>query len=165
MAVTVLQGDVHVAGSLTAGKMTLPEAVVSDKNVAAGAAIDPNKSTGRGRFCYAQESDTSAATESRVIHAVYGTLGELISFRAGSVVANIGAATVTVDLLLNGVSVLTAPITLSASHTAYQLVAATFSVSSIATTNVLEVAIAATAGGGTLAKGVFAELVLNESGT
>jgi hypothetical protein len=89
---------------------------------------------------------------------IYGVSGTLLSFKAGSIVANIGAATVTLDLKKNGVTALSAVITLNNANTARVAVSGTLSVTTLAAGDVLEVVATATAGGGTLATGVFAEL-------
>ena len=66
------------------------------------------------------------------------------------------------DLLKNSVSILTAAITLDSGQNAYQLVAGTIDTTALAVGDVLEIDITATAGGGTLGKGVFCYVDLHE---
>jgi hypothetical protein len=68
---------------------------------------------------------------------------------------------VTVDLRKNGTTVLSAVITLNNANTARVAVAGALSVTTLVAGDVLEV-VTATAGGGTLATGVFAIVTVNE---
>ena len=147
--------------SLTGG-VNLPAASVADANVAADAAVAATKLQHQHRAAYAQESATGAASESRTIHVVVGATGTLQKFSAGCVVANIGDDTVTVDLHINGVTALSAVITLSSSESAYDVVDATLSTTAVTVDDVLEVVITAVHATGTLGKGVFASLDLFE---
>lgn len=148
-----MEGNVVFTGdvSFTAG-ITLP----------ANAAVETSKLQHRHQKCYSQEIATTAADEGRVLHVVSGTSGTIKSFKAGCVVPNIGDSTVAFDLKKNGVSVLSGVVTLTASHAAYELVAGAFSSTSVAAGDVLSVVIDATIGTGTLGKGAFAELVVDE---
>jgi hypothetical protein len=70
---------------------------------------------------------------------------------------------VTVDLKKNGVSILTSVITLDSGNTNRVVEAGTISGDgTLAAGDWLEVTIAISAGTGTLATGVYAELILNE---
>ena len=145
------------------GSVNLPSACVGNAQIKTAAGIDAEKLEHQHRKCYAQESDTTAAAESRVVHVVKGTVGVLQAFRAGCVVANVGDSTITVDLLKNGVTLLTAPISLSSADSAYDVVAGTLASAGVVVGDVLEVAIVATVGEGTLGTGVFASLDLHEN--
>ncbi len=74
----------------------------------------------------------------------------------------VGDATITVDLKVNGVSVLTAAITLDNGQSARELVAGTIDTDSLSADDVIEVAVTVNAGTGTLGKGVFAYVDLHE---
>jgi hypothetical protein len=67
-----------------------------------------------------------------------------------------------VDLQKNGVSILSAPVTLNSSGTNYVSQAATISSAGLVAGDVLEVVTVATAGGGTLPTGVFAAARITE---
>jgi hypothetical protein len=79
-----------------------------------------------------------------------------VGFKAGSVTACVGAATITVDLKKNGVSVLTATIVLDNANTARVVEAATITTTAAVAGDVFEVSVAVAAGGGTIGSGVFA---------
>lgn len=148
-----IEGNFAFTGDVSfAGAITLP----------ADASVETSKLQHRNHKCYAQEAATTAADESRVIHTVYGTTGTIKSFKGGCVVANIGDSTVTFDLKKNGTTVLSGVVTLNSTHSAYQVVAGSISSASVAASDVLSVTIDATVGTGTLGKGAFAELVIDE---
>lgn len=161
-------GDLYVSGALSCGSLTPPANSVTDAAVATGASgskVSATKLQHQHLKLYAQASGTTASTESRVIHYVYGAVGTLVSLKAGNVVAPIGAATVTVNLKKNGSSILTGgtAITLDNTTTAYTgIVSGTFSSAALAAGDVLEFVFTATAGGGTLPTGVWAEVILRE---
>jgi len=159
---TRIEGDVFVAGNVRAVSMTVPAGAVDDQAVAAGADIAATKLRHEHRPVYAQESATAAASEARVLHAVRGVAAEAVAFVAGAVVPAVGDSTVTVDLLKNGASILTAAITLSVAQAAYEIVAGAIASAALVAEDVLEVQIVATVGGGTLPKGVFAALSVHE---
>jgi hypothetical protein len=148
--------------------MILPAGSVGDSQANIASPIQATKLQHQYEKTFAQyaglpASTQTAASDQWVAHIVRGLTATPIDFKAGCVTVCVGAATITVDLLRNGTTVLTAPITLNNSQTAYQLVtAAGFSVSPWAVGDVLEVKITATAGGGTLGKGLFAQLNLRE---
>jgi len=135
---------------------------VEDKHVAADAAIQASKLEHQHRAIYAQESATTAAAETRAVHVVKGTNGTLKTVKAGCVTPCVGDATITVDLLINGVSVLTAAIALDSAQSAYELVAGTISSDSLSAGDVVEIDVTVNAGTGTLGKGVFAYVDIHE---
>src|SRR4051812_30646721 len=101
-------------------QLPIPANSVGDAQVAtppaAGQGVAANKVIHQHEITYAQESATNAASEKKTIH-VCRNAGTLLDFRAGAVVLLTGADTCTVDLLKNGVSVLTAVISLAAGDT------------------------------------------------
>jgi hypothetical protein len=154
-------GDLYVAGNITGKTMTVPDGSVTNAAVAATAGIAASKLRHTFRQRYAQPN-TTATTETRVIHLVVGATGTINGFSAGSIVANIGAATVTVDLRKNGATVLTGVITLNNANTAYVPAAGVIASPNVVAGDVLSVVITATAGGGTLATGAYCEVNLDE---
>ncbi len=150
--------DGFFKGAVRFLQILLNAGCVSNTHVATDAAIVASKMQHQHRSGYAQESATSAADEARVIHVVKGQTGQVLTFKVGAVVANIGAAVVDVDLLKNGVSILTAAVQIDSGNAAYALVDATIDTDTLVEGDVLEVSIDGTAGGGTLAKGVFCYL-------
>ncbi len=149
-------------GVVTFIDLRINPGAVANAEVDAAAAIAASKLEHQHRLIYEQESATTAAAETRVVHVVDGLTGTLKGIKAGSVVANAGAATITVDLLNNGVSILTATFDLDSGDSAYDLVAGTIATAALAADDVLEIDIAVAAGGGTLGKGVFVYVDLYE---
>jgi len=162
MALTELEGPVHVKGMLTAASVVLPAGTVTDAMVNASAAIDADKLQHRHHVTWSNESATAAADGAWVVHVVRGTTASVVSFEAGCVVACVGAATVDVDLLKNGASILTAAISIDSGDAAYAKVVGTIASAALVDGDVLEISVDETAGGGTVGKGVFASLALDE---
>lgn len=154
--------DVWVAGNLSAKSMTFPAGAVGNADVAGAAGLAATKLEHQYEPVFNQVHGSAAATERRVIHVVRGATGDLISFKAGVVVANIGAATIDIDLLVNGSSVLSAAIQLDSGDAAYAIVEGTITSATLAVGDVIEVDVTATAGGGTLGQGLFALPVIRE---
>ena len=146
------EGNLHVAGTLSANAIAYPS----------GSTQKADEQEHRYMLTYSQESATGAADGAYVVHVVHGATGVLNSFKCGVVVACVGAATIDVDLLVNGVSVLSSAVEISVSHAAYELVSGTISGAALEVNDVVEVSIDETTGGGTQGKGVFAVLELDE---
>lgn len=156
-----VEEDMYFAGVATFKTMVPNAGAISKAHVAAAAGIEASKLQHQYERIVSQPN-TTATTETRIIHEVYGATAQVLGFRAGSIAANVGAATVTVDLRKNGTTILTAVITLNASSVAYVSQAATVTSPNLVTGDVLTVVITATVGGGTLATGVWCQVVLTE---
>src|SRR6516164_5742961 len=105
---------------------------------------------------------TVVASEQKIIYRAYKP-GNVIDFNAGCVVIPVGAATVTVDLKKNNVSILSAVITLNnASVSRVGQIATLGAGYTYATGDLFEVNVVATAGGGTLPNGVWGEMTSDE---
>jgi len=157
-----IQGDLHVTGRISSQFLSAPDQSIDDAAVAADAEILAEKLEHQHRQVYEQESATTAAAETRVVHVVRGTTGAVERFEAGSVAACTGDATITVDLLKNGVSILDAAIVLDNANTARVTEAATIATPGLVAGDVLEVAVTVNAGTGALGSGVFAALTVHE---
>ena len=160
--VQTINGDAFIAGNLSARSMNIPSGTVVDADVAATADFAATKLEHQHQKVYAQESATPAAAEDRVVHAVYGSTGSIIAFEAGSVVACVGDSTITIDLHKNSSSILTTPIVLDSSNSAYTPEAGTIDTATLVDGDVLEVVITVSAGTGTLGKGLFASVIIRE---
>lgn len=156
-----IEDDLHVGGNLSADAMSIPSSTIDDDDVKSTAAIQQGKLDHQHRIPYSQPN-TTATTETRVLYRCFGASGTILGFHAGSIAANIGAATVTLDLKKNGTTVLSSVITLNNANTARVAVAGTLSVTTLVAGDVLEVVVTATAGGGTLATGLFAAVTVGE---
>lgn len=143
-----IAGDLNVSGKLNVG---------GGASISGGTDLDAAAVIHEHRADYSQPN-TTATSETRAVAVVKGTTGTLRSFSAGSIAANIGAATVTVDLRRNGSTVLSAVITLDSGNTARVVEAGTINSTALAAGDLLEVVVVATAGGGTLATGLMAEV-------
>lgn len=158
---TRIEGDLYVAGNINSRTMKVAAGSVDNAAVSASAAIDPSKLGHQHRIGYGQPN-TAATTETRPIFVCRGATGATLAIHAGSIVAAIGAATVTIDLKKNGASVLTGVITLNNANTARVAVAGTLATTTLVAGDWLELVITATAGGGTLPTGLFVIVTLTE---
>jgi hypothetical protein len=102
-----------------------------------------------------------AFTARKVVHVVRSQRALVLALKVGLAVANVGAAIVTIDLLKNGVSILAGVIPLNNSTPTSGL-NGVISDANMLLGDVLELNIVATAGGGTIGKGFFAELTMKE---
>lgn len=161
MATSVLYGDMYVSGNLTSKSYTPVAGSITDDAIESAAGIQASKLEHRHEITYAQDSTTDATVERKVMHVVYGTTGTLIKFRVGSVSVASGGGNAVVDLLKNGVSVLSATITLDGTNTAYVPEDASgYTSTSLVAGDVLEFKL--TSAAATKPKGVFAQLILDE---
>jgi hypothetical protein len=162
----IFNNDVIVNGHFTPKTMTLPDDTVTDRKIPAGANLSAEKMEQQYQPVYSQGSNTTAVADpGQVKHIVQGATGVLREVIAGCVVANIGDSTVSVDVKKNGTTVLSAPISLTSSHTARQVVTGVLSVVGgidLVEDDVLEVVVTVSAGTGTLGKGVFCGLNIRE---
>lgn len=164
MAIDYGTNDITTSGIGYFGGLVLSggSGFITNSMVATGAAIDSTKLKHRFNKTYAQPN-TTATTERKTIHTV-DVAQTIVSFRAGSVVANGGAATVSIRLKKNGTNIDTAALVLDNTNTAFIFRnAAGFTSTTLVASDVVEVDITATAGGGTLATGVFCELVVKDT--
>lgn len=162
---STLQGPVHISGTLSMTILDVPPATLTDAGVAGDADISASKLEQQHIKGYAQESATDAADEARVLHVVHGTTGSVLAFECGVVVAAAGAATVDVDLMNDGVSVLVAPIEINAATAIYTPKSGTINTAALADGDVLEFSFDETIAGGTRPKGVWCSVRLTEKAT
>jgi len=152
--------------SATFTEITLPGSSVGNDDIEAGAGVEAEKLEHHHSIT-GNQPNTTATTETRVIHVVYGTTGDVLAFEAGTIVACIDdssddSVNITLDLLKNGVSILVAVIDLDENDTARIVQEAAIDTAGLVDGDVLEVVIVATAGTGTLGTGLFYTLRLNE---
>lgn len=154
--------DLFVEGDISSLTMGIPDATVTDLMVASAAAIAASKLKHQYLKVFAEESGTTITDKTQVVHVAIGA-GEVVSYRAGAITANVGAATTDCELLKNGVTVLNAAAQLTNGQTSRALVTATIGTTAYVAGDVFEIDYDTTAGGGTEAVGVFAEVVLREA--
>lgn len=114
---------------------SFPAAFVTNAMVQAGADISASKLESCHRLNYGQNG--GAVSAEAQLGIVRGTAGSILSFEVNNVTACAGASTVSVDLYKNGTSILSSPVTLNSSSTAYTPTAGTISSASIADGDVL----------------------------
>lgn len=158
---SIIQGNVHVNGALSASQTVPSNGSVTDGAVASNANIDADKLEHRHVRSIQQERDTTAATREDFVHCALAN-GTLRVFRAAAHTVAVGAATVVFDLLKNGATVLSAPITLNSSSAANDPAEATIASASYTAGDVFVLTVTATAGGGTLPTGPWAQAVFDE---
>jgi hypothetical protein len=170
MSQTILPSDLVVNGNINCRQLVASQASITNAMLAApatpAAAVATSKLRHRSIITLPFNGNSTAAAAVIQIpaHVVFGTAGEIVAFGAGSVAVAVGAATVVVDLLKNGASILTATITLDNANVARVIEAAPgFSATTLAAGDMLEAKIvSAVAGGGTLPAGTFFRLVVDE---
>jgi hypothetical protein len=159
----VLPLDLIIQGVCAPATLNIPASTILDAAVNANAGIQASKLQHQYSHNKSDDFSTTTAVERSVVHTVYGATGTLLRFGVGVTTAAIGAATVTVDLKKNGITILTATITIDSTLAANAVRTGTFVSTGLVAADVLELHItAAVAGGGTLPKGFFSQLILRE---
>lgn len=152
-------GDVVVDRIFVANQITLPASQITNVHIQAASGVDASKLDHQHARGYGTGSATTAATARQVlfIARAAGTVRELV---ATLVDACAGAATVEVDLLKNGVTICTTTITFDNADADYAVLAAVLDAAEVdfVADDVFEIDVTATAGGGTLGKGIAAEV-------
>ena len=147
------------------GSVYLPSETVTNANIQTGANVTAAKLEHTHRKMYSQTGTATAATIP--IHLVNGATARNLYVRAGSIAIAIGAATVTIDVKKNGTSVMTSstPITLNSSNVARTAVELSIATTTAVVSDLYELVITATAGGGTIPTGLFVEFEIDEVAT
>ncbi len=103
-------GDHLVTGALIAGSITYPAGSISNLHIASTAAILPSKL--KSAIVERTAQVGTAITETRVLGGVRGATRTLTSVSVWNITACQLASTVTIDIQKNGVTVLSAVLTL-----------------------------------------------------
>lgn len=163
MAQSVFDGPVNFRGGLvTFEEVGLPVTCVGDRQASASDPITAEKLEHQYALTVSQANGSASVTDRRVIHVGHGTAGEVLMVRAGVKTACIGGATLTIDVLKNGTTILSSTFAINSTHAAYELVEGTVSVAAFAAEDVFEVSVTAATGGGTQGQGLFVQLVVRE---
>lgn len=158
-----IDGDVYIAGALTARRFNPPAGSITDASVLAGAGVAATKLEHQYAITLPLVNHaTVVAAERRLLHYVTGTTGDVVTFGVLATVAAVGDSTATFDLYKNGSSILTGTFNLDSGDAAGALVTGTVSSAGLVVTDRLEVVATVSAGTGTLPKGVAAYLLLRE---
>ena len=155
-------GDIYVQGTVICGGINLPNECVGNANINPIDPIYPQNLLMEHVKTFSQDRGSVAAAERKVMHVANGN-GTLLQISCGVTVANIGAATITIDFYNNGVSILSAPITLNSTNTAYSSQLGAFATPNYSQFNVFEVVVTVSASGGTLGQGLWVQGVFQEN--
>lgn len=161
---SIHQGDLHVAGALTMQTITIPANSVGDTQIPALANISAAKFRHRHTATVADNDGVSSSDQTTKVTHVRGTTGTLIAIEVSCSAAPIGDATHTFDVHVGGVTKLTGVITLTNASVADTIYTGTFSATTLADGNIVEIVQNATIGTGTLPTGVAATLTWEEDG-
>src|SRR5262245_52412342 len=121
MAQSIEAVDLFVNGALTCRSFTPPANCITDAAIQAAAGVQASKLQHQYEKVFRQASTSTAATGQEVVHAVKGATGVVLEFSVGAITAALGAATAVMDLLKNGVSMLSAAVTLDSTTANYIL--------------------------------------------
>jgi hypothetical protein len=157
-----LPGDLHITGRLSADEISYPAESIGDAEIADDAAIDPSKVVQQ----YVKELKINGAVAARTepIHVAVGA-GELVGVDAGQITLNTVDATTTINVLKNGVTVLSAPLVLDSGDTIRELVAAGIdpAAADYVVDDWFDVTVAVAAGAGALGTGLIVRLIFREA--
>lgn len=164
MAQNVLNANTHVAGTLSATRVNLPDGTVTNASVLAGAGIAATKLEHQFPVRYQTVAGTAVATATHPIHIAHGATGDLVALRVACTTAPTTSDTVTVDLQKSTAggafaSVLTGVVTLNSSSTARVVQSGTISSAPFVTTDIFQVVVVAS---GTSCQGLVVVAVLRE---
>lgn len=161
MAALDVTGDGVIRGTLVVQSgLVAPDGFLTNAKVQAGAGISASKLE-RGRLL--EYRGVGTVTSDTI------PLGEM--FGAGSIksvriylagLACAGGATVTVDIKKNNTTILTVVMTLNDTKAVREVVDGTLSVTSYVADDIFDAVVVATAGGGTVGKGLYIGLVTDE---
>jgi len=155
-----IEEDLYFAGHVSFKSVTLPDGSVSNAQIAPSAAIATSKQRHKHRKGRGQNGTASAETVGA--HVCAGATATVVAFKAGSITACTGDATITVDLRKNGSSILAAAIVLDSSNTARVAEAASIASPSLVAGDWLEVVVTVNAGTGSLGTGLYWDLEIDE---
>jgi hypothetical protein len=168
MATNKIDGDLHVSGVFRPGAIVFPTTSIGDSEMTATRPIGVTKQVHQYNTCLGDARTTTIATTTgRFIYRAKEA-GTVVEFAAGIIVDPItwaGGGQAVVDLNKNGISATSSTITIDG--TTVGGIAgeqfAGFSSPSYTAGDVFEVEITVTAGTGTLPKGFYCSLTVNEA--
>lgn len=163
MPSNTVDGNLQVRGNISADSFGLPANSVGNTQVKASEPLGVDKMTHQYVPLVSQAHGAASVARREVIHVARGA-GLLREMRAGVVVANIGGATITIDVYKNGATVLSGAEVIDNSVAAFDVVTGALAASptAYADEDVFEVVVTVAAGGGTIGQGVWVQLVFEE---
>lgn len=136
----------------------LPPNVIGNNQANVGDPLTAKKVWHRYNAPYAQNGNAASAADRRVVYREHGTEGHIRELGFGSRTASTGATTITIDVLKNGVTVLSAPIVLDVGNVAYITELGTVTVPDMVAGDVLEVNVTISGAPG---NGVFGYIIVD----
>lgn len=159
-APTTIPGDCVIGGTLYVGSFVPSAGSVRDAGVASDAAIAASKLIHQHMRTTSQAG--SAVDETRVLHNANGA-GTIVGVRVSCATIPVGDATTTIDVKLNGTTILTGVVTLNSSSVLYTQQSGTLATTSYTAGQVFTSVIDAIIGTGTLPTGVSVTLIVREN--
>jgi hypothetical protein len=155
-----LDGNVHVAGNLTANSLSLPANAVTDVSVLGPIGADKLEHQHQITAVLSNHG-VDAATTRRALHKLFGATGEMVAFRAWASTPAGATTTLSIHLKRNGSNITSAPIVLDNGQAAFAAVDAPgFTSTALVAGDVLEVD--ATLTGTNEPQGVSVQLIVRE---
>lgn len=158
-----IDGDFVVQGNLLTATIDLPVNCVGDGNFNAAQPLTCTKQNHQYARLYSQPRASTVVSDRQVIHIANGA-GSIAYFRAMLTnVLNVTGATVAVHLYKNGSDITSIAANLIDSDSLFQLKDGTLTSVAYNAGDVFEVSVTATAGGGTVGKGLAVHVVFREA--
>jgi len=159
----VLDTDTYCRGTFGANAIRYPSGSITDNDIASLADIAARKLQHTYSPSRSWESTVIAPDGEYGLHHVRGVKATVVGFSITALDPCTVDAEIEVDLLKNGVSVLSSPATLNATVSAYTQIAAPVATSGGTTGDTYSIAITSAAGAGVLAKGLSVQLEVIEA--
>lgn len=138
---SVVNDDLFVAGTLSARYMSCPAGSVVSASITGP--VDASKLERAKTITYSQPSGADNADATIVVGRIHGTTGTIKTIKAANAVTALNSDTTTVDVKLNGTSLLTGVISIAAADTT-TVKSGTLASSALAVGDILSVVINAT---------------------
>jgi hypothetical protein len=158
-----IDGDLLVLGTLSPAKLTAPPGCITDPAIPAGANVNSTKLMQRYEPVYTQPSGAAVITERRFLHVVRSSTAAVQQMQAAVKQAITGNSTVTVDLLKNGATILSAVLSIDNTLAAFANRAGAVISPNLVLGDVLEVNVTATVGTGVLPQGLIVMVQIDEN--
>jgi hypothetical protein len=157
-AQSILEGDVHVTGVLTAADMRPSTGSITNAMVDAAAAIDATKVQQQYLASYRV---ATPVTVTEYTHIARGA-GTIVGVRAVIDTAPAAGNSYTIDVQKNGVTILSSTISVTDATTPDSILTGTLSVTSYVANDLFRVVVTTT-GGGSKGTGLLVQTILRES--
>lgn len=159
---TTFDTDIYVRGRLRCDQLDVPNDSITNENFDANNPLEAVKQEHQYRVNVRQNHGGAVVARRETVHVAYSD-GDVVGVRMQVSVAAIGDSEVTIDVLKNGVSILTAPKVIDNALTAYTTDVAGIASAPYVEDDNFEIQVTVAAGTGTLPQGLFVELVLREA--